>query len=620
MLAMIGLIVGPAVIASQAASASPSTGSISGTVTDTNQAPLASVCAYAWGLHGENTQVPGTPTDANGNYTISNLAEGNYIVLFQSCGASSSYGIEFYNGTPTGTTGYRQASVIAVTAGDATANINVEMTSAGSISGLVTDGADTPLGGVCVIATGTNGEGNTTTTANNGTYTVSGLAADHYTVEFANQAINGCGNINDYADQYYNSTTSGAPSPSTATPIAITPDAAVGAINATMGAGGSITGTITDSQGDPLSSICVEAIGSHGQVVGTPIDSDGASNTYAINNLFPDTYAVEFYDCSHNPQFPSQYFDGNLGGSPTIDAATSLVVAAGATVPSVDASMSLLFSQAIRFTSDAPTAAVIGATYNVGASGGSSGNPIIYSIDASSSPGSCSLSGTTVTFASVGTCIIDANQAGTASYAAAAPEQQKILVVTTLTSQQPLQVMYWGGQHLMVQLFSQGGSGNGSITYLVSNGTATGCVVNGTILTAATAGTCVVTATKAASSVYAPVTSSPTVITVSLTSIAAWRITGFSGILRGGKTTLITLNGTGNFIQSSVAKLRDMNFRIVKSSPSSIKMRVKVARNVKPGVYALVLKNPVGTTTKVYVVITRARHTHTTIGHLRLAR
>jgi hypothetical protein len=66
--------------------------------------------------------------------------------------------------------------------------------------------------------------------------------------------------------------------------------------------------------------------------------------------------------------------------------------------------------------------------------------------------------------------------------------------------------------------------------------------------------------------------------------------------------------------------LRDMNFRIVKSSPSSIKMRVKVARNVKPGVYALVLKNPVGTTTKVYVVITRARHTHTTIGHLRLAR
>ncbi|WP_333814192.1 Ig-like domain-containing protein [Tabrizicola sp.] len=59
-----------------------------------------------------------------------------------------------------------------------------------------------------------------------------------------------------------------------------------------------------------------------------------------------------------------------------------------------------------------------GPTYAVSATGGASGEPVVLSVDAGSGA-NCSLSGNTVTFLAAGTCRINANQAGTAVYAAA---------------------------------------------------------------------------------------------------------------------------------------------------------------------------------------------------------
>lgn len=47
------------------------------------------------------------------------------------------------------------------------------------------------------------------------------------------------------------------------------------------------------------------------------------------------------------------------------------------------------------------------------ASGGASGNPVVFSIDGSSGAGVCSISSGTVSFTGVGTCVIDAEQAAT---------------------------------------------------------------------------------------------------------------------------------------------------------------------------------------------------------------
>ena len=72
-----------------------------------------------------------------------------------------------------------------------------------------------------------------------------------------------------------------------------------------------------------------------------------------------------------------------------------------------------LGSQTITFTSTAPsTASVGGATYTVTAAGGGSGNPVIFTIDAAASA-VCSISLAVVSFLTVGTCTINANQPAT---------------------------------------------------------------------------------------------------------------------------------------------------------------------------------------------------------------
>jgi hypothetical protein len=65
------------------------------------------------------------------------------------------------------------------------------------------------------------------------------------------------------------------------------------------------------------------------------------------------------------------------------------------------------------------------------ASGGGSGNPVIFSIDSGSPV--CSISGSTVVFNSPGSCVIDANQAGNTQYQAAPQVQQTVTVVTPIS-------------------------------------------------------------------------------------------------------------------------------------------------------------------------------------------
>jgi hypothetical protein len=85
-------------------------------------------------------------------------------------------------------------------------------------------------------------------------------------------------------------------------------------------------------------------------------------------------------------------------------------------------------SQTITITSPAPTNAVVdGPSYAVVATGGGSDNPVMFSIQVTSSS-VCAVSGTTVTFKGVGTCVILANQYGSADYSAAPQVQQSFAV------------------------------------------------------------------------------------------------------------------------------------------------------------------------------------------------
>ena len=89
-------------------------------------------------------------------------------------------------------------------------------------------------------------------------------------------------------------------------------------------------------------------------------------------------------------------------------------------------------TQTISFTSTAPSGKIYSGsnnqTYTVTATGGASGNAVTFTIDSSSTSG-CTITGSTVSYGTgVGTCVIDANQAGNTDYAAATQVQQTFSV------------------------------------------------------------------------------------------------------------------------------------------------------------------------------------------------
>ena len=85
------------------------------------------------------------------------------------------------------------------------------------------------------------------------------------------------------------------------------------------------------------------------------------------------------------------------------------------TVSELDA----LSPQITSFTG--PGTGIVGGQATLTATGGASGSPVIFTVDATSTAGACTVSGAdgaTVTYTSPGTCVIDANQAGGNGYAA----------------------------------------------------------------------------------------------------------------------------------------------------------------------------------------------------------
>ena len=91
-------------------------------------------------------------------------------------------------------------------------------------------------------------------------------------------------------------------------------------------------------------------------------------------------------------------------------------------------------SQLISFTSAPPASPTVGGTYTPEVSAGTSPNPVTITIDTSSAPGACTVSGGVVSFTGAGLCVIDANQAGNGDFLAATQTQQTLTVAKPASS------------------------------------------------------------------------------------------------------------------------------------------------------------------------------------------
>jgi hypothetical protein len=152
-------------------------------------------------------------------------------------------------------------------------------------------------------------------------------------------------------------------------------------------------------------------------------------------------------------------------------------------------------SQALTVT--APATGTFGATAPLSGTGGDSGRPVVFSVDPSSWAGACAVSGTTVSYTGVGTCVIDANQAGTASYTAA-PQVQKVITVSPARQQISLTAPSSGTVGGSSTLSAKGGASGNPVTFTIDKATKSGiCSVSGARLTFQGAGTCIVDANQA---------------------------------------------------------------------------------------------------------------------------
>ena len=155
-------------------------GSISGTVTDSSNMPVAGICVVAFGSNGlgAGSRVSGP----DGDYSIGGLKTDDYRIQFWRCAAGSNVLTEFYEDAGT----LEEATPVPVTVGSDTPGIDGELAKGGTVSGRLTDETGTPLNDGCVELYDSVGvRVASARTDSNGEYVVNGLETGSYRLRFS---------------------------------------------------------------------------------------------------------------------------------------------------------------------------------------------------------------------------------------------------------------------------------------------------------------------------------------------------------------------------------------------------------------------------------------------------
>ncbi len=281
------------------------------------------VCAYdaaeEAGLFGRCAT-----TEAGGEYSISGLSSGEYLVEFSSpYGSGLNYVTQYYNGVAS------PEKATAVTVGPETVDIGIDarMSEGGRIGGEVTDASTpAPIQGISACAYAEESEtlvGACANTGQNGQYTIAGLPAGEYTVEFSSPYT---GEL-DYVRQYFN----GQSVAKTATLVHVTVGATSSGVNASMRIGGRVTGRVRTAATGPLTNVLVCALADPSKAVECALSN--RNGEYAIAGVPAGSYVIGF---QATKPYKVQYYNNKLSFSE----AQVVSVTAGGTTTNIDAAMS----------------------------------------------------------------------------------------------------------------------------------------------------------------------------------------------------------------------------------------------------------------------------------------
>jgi Carboxypeptidase regulatory-like domain len=281
-------------------------GEISGTVTGKSGAKLRGICVFADVNvgHGQFVNYQGR-TAATGSYHLHALFPGKYTLFFEiGCGSRDA------NYAPA-----TRRSVKVSLGQNRTAN--EKLAPGASITGTVTlktSSGSTPLKGICVDASNASGSvSDFTSTNSKGEYRAIGLTAGRFQLNFSP----GCHNNGNYTSVTLTAHTTAGRQTSN--------------VDAVLQVGAVISGTIKDTDGNPVSDICIELVGNNEVSGNVGLDNGG---NYTINQLPAGTYQVGFDSgCGNSGNYSPNWYDNQ----PSENTATPITLTTAQTFTTADA-------------------------------------------------------------------------------------------------------------------------------------------------------------------------------------------------------------------------------------------------------------------------------------------
>jgi len=254
-------------------------------------------------------------------------------------------------------------------------------------------------------------------------------------------------------------------------------------------------------------------------------------------------------------------------------------------------------SQSVSFISTPPILATVGERYKVKATGGASGNPVVFS---SATFFVCSVSGSFVTIAGAGTCTIDANQAGNANYSAAAQAQQSFYVeqrsqTIVFTSKPPTDARVGGPAYTVSAL--GGGSAN-PVMFSIAPAAVSFCSITGAAVRFVAAGTCIIDANQAGNAGFSAAPQVQQAFTVA--QVPSPAITSFSPS-SGPVGTKVTISGAN--LTSATQVSFDGTVAVIKSD-SAKRVVVTVPTGARSGTITVTTRKAGGATSTQSFTVT----------------
>ena len=269
-------------------SASTTTG-LRGKLTDQQGHPIATA-AVEVRQSGSGDYMAGGITAANGQFSVTGLVPGSYLLCF----------FPFSDTTGHSATGYlpgcyRQqpygygdtGTPVTVLAGKMTSGLVDYLPVAGALSGRVTDPAGRGIANVSVSVYDPNDPnqgGHGAITRADGSYTATGLTAGSYQVCFSSQGASGASTTG-YVDECYDD----QPPYSSSTPVPVTLGHTSAGIDAVLAIGGAIAGRVTDPSGAAVPDVSAWVYGA-----GSGFGYSDSSGAYAITGLPAGNYTLCF--------------------------------------------------------------------------------------------------------------------------------------------------------------------------------------------------------------------------------------------------------------------------------------------------------------------------------------